>query len=74
MFNVIVTLLEQKVAGTKSREVAQCFEKKLELKVAGTKSCGTKSRVELIVAQNLETKSRGNLMSRKIQKLKVAGT
>ena len=68
------TLLEQKVAGTKSREVAQCFEKKLELKVAGTKSCGTKSRVELIVAQNLETKSRGNLMSRKIQKLKVAGT
>ena len=44
------------------------------LNVAGTKSCGTKSRVELIVAQNLETKSRGNLMSRKIQKLKVAGT
>ena len=38
------TLLEQKVAGTKSREDTQCFEKKLELKVAGTKSCGTKSR------------------------------
>ena len=62
-------LREQKV--TKSRNV---LKKKLELKVAGTKSCGTKSRVELIVAQNLETKSRGNLMSRKIQKLKVAGT
>ena len=54
------TLLEQKVAGTKSREVAQCFEKKLELKVAGTKSRGSKSH--------------GNLLSRKIQKLKVAGT
>ena len=38
------TLLEQKVAGTKSREVAQCFEKFSELKDAGTKSRGTKSR------------------------------
>ena len=28
----------------------------------------------IIVAQNFETKSRGNLMSRKIRKLKVAGT
>ena len=54
------TLLKQKVAGTKSREVAQCFEKILELNVAGTKSCGTISR--------------GNLMSRKISKLKVVGT
>ena len=35
-----LTLLEQKVAGTKSREVAQCFEKFSELKVAGTKSRG----------------------------------
>ena len=68
------TLLEQKVAGAKRREVAQCFENFSELKVAGTKSCGTKSCVELIVAQNFKTKSRGNLMSRKIQKLKVAGT
>ena len=25
--NTLYTLLEQKVAGTKSREVAQCFEK-----------------------------------------------
>ena len=74
MVEIYPTLLEQKVAGTKSREVAQCFEKKLEQKVAGTKSRGTKSRVELIVAQNFKTKSRGNLMSRKIQKLKVAGT
>ena len=57
------TLLEQKVA--KSRNL---------LKIFGTKSSGTKSRVEVIVAQNLESKSRGNLMSRKIQKLKVAGT
>ena len=32
----VFTLLEQKVAGTKSREVAQCFEKQLEHKVAGT--------------------------------------
>ena len=31
------TLLEQKVAETKSREVAQCFENFSELKVAGTK-------------------------------------
>ena len=54
------TLLEQKVAGTKSLEVAQYFEKFSELKVAETKSRGTKSR--------------GNLMSRKISKLKVAGT
>ena len=68
------TLLEQKFAGTKNCKVAQCFEKKLELKVEGTKSCGTKGRVELVVAQNLETKSRGNLISRKIQKLKVAGS
>ena len=51
---------KKKVAGTESREVAQCFEKKLELKVAGTKNCGTKSRVELIVAQNFKTKSREN--------------
>ena len=49
------TLLEQKVAGTKSCGVAQCVEKISELKVAGTKSRGTKSR---------GTKSRGNLMSR----------
>ena len=51
---------EQKVAETKSREVAQCFENFSELKVAGTKSHGTKSP--------------GNLMSQEIQKLKVAGT
>ena len=54
------TSLEPKVSGTKSREVAQCFEKFLELKVAGTKSHGTKSR--------------GNLLSLKIEKLKVGGT
>ena len=55
----VITLLEQKVAWTKSREVAQCFEKKMELIVAGSKSCGTKSRVELIVAQNFKTKFAG---------------
>ena len=42
------TLLEQKVAGTKSLEVAQYFEKFSELKVAETKSRGTKSRGNLM--------------------------
>ena len=37
---------KQKVAGIKSREVAQSFEKFSELKVAGTKGCRTKSRIE----------------------------
>ena len=46
----------------------------LEQKVAVTKSRETKSRVELIIAQNSKTKSRGNLMSHKIGKQKVAGT
>ena len=50
------------------------IKKSQEQKVAGTKSRGTKSRVELIVAQKFKTKSRGNLMSRKIRKQKVAGT
>ena len=60
----------------KSRAVFFAFEikKSQEQNVAGTKSRGTKSRVELIVAQNFKTKSRGNLMSRKIRKQKVAGT
>ena len=50
------------------------IKKSREQKVAGTKSRGTKSPVELIVAQNFKTKSRGNLMSRQIRKQKIPGT
>ena len=61
------TLLIQKGAHTKSREVVKCFEKCSVLKVAGilshAKFQNKKSR-GFTIAQKVKTKGRGNLMSR----------
>ena len=62
--------------GTKSREVAQCCEIFLVIKVAGIYSRAkiqNKKSWEFKVAQKLKTKTRGDLLSRKKSKQKVAG-
>ena len=56
------TLLAEKVAATKSREVAQCFGNFLVLNVAGFKS-----------RAKFKNKKSGDLIKRKSSKQKVAG-
>ena len=62
----LITLLEQKVVKSHVLKIFQNYKLR-ELKVAELKVAGFN------VAQNFKTKSRGNLLSRKIQKLRVAG-
>ena len=62
------TLLVEKVAGTKSRDVAQYFGKFSVQKVADIwirAKFQNKKFVGFKVAQKFKTKSRGDLMSRK---------